>query len=280
MGTTTTATRGASSATRATDVAVTAGAKPWLVATVAAVRRETPTASPLVLDVDGWPGHLAGQHVDVKLTAEDGYSAQRSYSLASAPDGTSRVEISVQNVADGEVSPYLVESVEVGDRIEIRGPVGRWFVWRPSQPSETPSPPVLLVGGGSGIVPLRAMVRAQASATGGRVLPGAVLRARTRGGLFRGRVGSPSGGSGRHDDPHAACSCRQHTATRSNHVGRHRRSRVAGGIRAEMLHLRAHEFRRHGRGHVGGAGTFAGEHPYGAFRTELRLALDSAPLPR
>ena len=169
MGTTTTATRGASSATRATDVAVTAGAKPWLVATVAAVRRETPTASTLVLDVDGWPGHLAGQHVDVKLTAEDGYSAQRSYSLASAPDGTSRVEISVQNVADGEVSPYLVESVEVGDRIEIRGPVGRWFVWRPSQPSETPSPPILLVGGGSGIVPLRAMVRAQASATGGRV---------------------------------------------------------------------------------------------------------------
>ncbi|MBY6677578.1 MULTISPECIES: ferredoxin reductase [unclassified Rhodococcus (in: high G+C Gram-positive bacteria)] len=147
------------------------GARPWLVSTVLEVRRETPTASTLVLDVDGWPGHLAGQHVDVKLTAEDGYSAQRSYSLASAPDGTSRIEIAVQNVSDGEVSPYLVGAVEVGDRFEIRGPVGRWFVWRPSAPTETPSPPVLLVGGGSGIVPLRAMVRAQAAAgsSGGRV---------------------------------------------------------------------------------------------------------------
>ncbi|KIQ17080.1 oxidoreductase [Rhodococcus sp. MEB064] len=158
--------RGASSVTRATDVT---GAHPWLVATVDSVRRETPSASTLVLDVDGWPGHQAGQHVDVKLTAEDGYSAQRSYSLASAPDGSSRVEIAVQNVSDGEVSPYLVGNVEVGDRFEIRGPIGRWFVWRPSRPDETPSPPILLIGGGSGIVPLRAMVRAQASASGGRV---------------------------------------------------------------------------------------------------------------
>ena len=93
MGTTTTEIRGASSVIRATDVTSAAGAKPWFVATVQTVRRETPTASTLVLDVDGWPGHLAGQHVDVKLTAEDGYSAQRSYSLASAPDDTSRIEI-------------------------------------------------------------------------------------------------------------------------------------------------------------------------------------------
>lgn len=140
-------------------------AKPWLVATVRAVRRETPTASTLVLAVDEWPGHHAGQHIDVKLTAEDGYSAQRSYSIASAPrpsEPGADIEVTVQNVADGEVSPYLTGHLEVGDQFEIRGPIGRWFVWRPPLPEETPSPPILLVGGGSGIVPLRAMVGASA----------------------------------------------------------------------------------------------------------------------
>ncbi len=112
-----------------------------------------------MLDVPGWPGHLAGQHVDVKLTAEDGYSAQRSYSIASAPDGA-RLELTVQRIADGEVSPYLTEVMEPGDPLELRGPIGGWFVWRPAA---APAP-LLLVAGGSGIVPLMAMIRAHAAA--------------------------------------------------------------------------------------------------------------------
>lgn len=138
---------------------------PWTVASVADVRRETPTAHTLVLDVDGWRGHRAGQHVDVRLTAEDGYTAQRSYSLASEPtparDGTTRLEITVQSVPDGEVSSYLIGHVTAGDRLEIRGPIGRWFVWPPPPTTDTAASPVLLVGGGSGIVPLRAMMRAR-----------------------------------------------------------------------------------------------------------------------
>jgi ferredoxin-NADP reductase len=135
----------------------------WRVATVASVRVETSTARTLVLDVPDWPGHAAGQHVDLRLTAEDGYTATRSYSLSSAPDGD-RVEVTVEQVEDGEVSPYLTQVISIGDPIEIRGPVGGWFVWRPEQ-----TEPVQLVAGGSGIVPLMAMIRARASA--GRAVP-------------------------------------------------------------------------------------------------------------
>jgi ferredoxin-NADP reductase len=124
----------------------------WRVARLAKVRDETATARTLTFDVPGWPGHLAGQHVDVRLTAADGYSTQRSYSLA-APD---EVELTVQRVPDGEVSPYLTDVFGVGDAVEIRGPVGGWFVWRTSA-----TRPVLLVAGGSGIVPLMAMIRAR-----------------------------------------------------------------------------------------------------------------------
>ncbi len=130
----------------------------WRVATVAGFRDETPAARTLELDVPGWPGHLAGQHVDVKLTAEDGYSTQRSYSAAAPADGE-RIELTVQRVRDGEVSPYLTEVAEVGDQVEVRGPIGGWFVWRPEDTA-----PVLLVGGGSGIVPLMAMIRARRAA--------------------------------------------------------------------------------------------------------------------
>jgi ferredoxin-NADP reductase len=130
----------------------------WRVGTVTEVRAETPWARTIVLDVPGWPGHLAGQHVDVRLTAPDGYQAQRSYSIASAPAGD-RVELTVELVPDGEVSSYLVGVLSVGDPLELRGPVGGWFVWRP----ET-TDPVLLVAGGSGAVPLMAMVRARAAA--------------------------------------------------------------------------------------------------------------------
>ncbi len=105
------------------------------------------------LDVSGWPGHRAGQHLDVRLTAEDGYRAERSYSIA-APENGERVELTVETIADGEVSPYLTEETKPGDVIEVRGPVGGYFVWDPD-----PGGPVLLVGGGSGIVPLMAMAR-------------------------------------------------------------------------------------------------------------------------
>ena len=127
-------------------------------ARLAETREETKSARTLVFDVPGWPGHLAGQHVDVRLTAEDGYSTERSYSLAAPAEGD-RVELTVQQVPNGEVSPYLTEQLSPGDAVELRGPVGGWFIWRPADTS-----PVLLVGGGSGIVPLMAMVRARRQA--------------------------------------------------------------------------------------------------------------------
>ncbi len=121
-------------------------------------RAETPTARTLVLEAPDWPGHLAGQHVDVRLTAPDGYSTQRSFSLAAPPDGD-LIELTVQRVDGGEVSTYLADVYSVDDPVEIRGPVGGWFVWRPSETA-----PVLLVAGGSGIVPLMAMIRARRAA--------------------------------------------------------------------------------------------------------------------
>ena len=125
----------------------------WRLAEVAEIVPETARAATLVFEVDGWPGHRAGQHVDVRLTAEDGYQAQRSYSIASAP-GEPHVRLTVERLDDGEVSPYLVGELRPGDRIEIRGPVGGYFVWEPGG-----GEPVLLVAGGSGVVPLAAMLR-------------------------------------------------------------------------------------------------------------------------
>jgi ferredoxin-NADP reductase len=129
----------------------------WRVGTVTSVRDETGTARTIALNVPDWPGQLAGQHVDVRLTAADGYSAQRSYSIASAPDGD-RIELTVQRLADGEVSPYLADVLAAGDPLELRGPIGGWFVWEPAPA------PVLLVAGGSGVVPLMAMIRTRAAA--------------------------------------------------------------------------------------------------------------------
>ncbi|MEU0091156.1 ferredoxin reductase [Kribbella sp. NPDC006257] len=131
----------------------------WQVGTVTEVREETATARTLVLDVPEWPGHLAGQHLDVRLTAEDGYRASRSYSIASAWTGTT-IELTVELVPDGEVSPYLVEVVKPGDQLEVRGPVGGWFVWQPDQPG-----PIQLIAGGSGVVPLMAILRAHVGST-------------------------------------------------------------------------------------------------------------------
>ena len=125
----------------------------WLPATVTETVPETVTAVTLRLDVPEWGGHRAGQHVDLRLTAEDGYSAQRSYSIASAPDDE-RLELTVVRIDDGEVSPYLTSVLDVGDQIELRGPIGGYFAWDPAD-----TRPVLLVGGGSGVVPLMAMLR-------------------------------------------------------------------------------------------------------------------------
>lgn len=136
----------------------------WREATVAAVRDETPHARTLVLDIPDWPGHAAGQHLDVRLTAEDGYQAERSYSIASAPEDD-HVALTIERIDDGEVSPYLAGDVIVGDRFEVRGPIGGHFTWR-----TTDGGPLLLIGGGSGLVPLMAMLRhraARVAAAGG-----------------------------------------------------------------------------------------------------------------
>src|SRR5215208_7031537 len=124
----------------------------WQVAQVSATVDETARVRTIRLDADEWPGHRAGQHVDVRLTAEDGYQAERSYSIASAPG--QGLEITVERLEDGEVSPYLVDELRAGDGLELRGPIGGYFVWDGDDDR-----PVLLVAGGSGIVPLMAMIR-------------------------------------------------------------------------------------------------------------------------
>jgi ferredoxin-NADP reductase len=145
----------------------------WRLGTVREVVSETPHARTIELDVPDWPGHAAGQHVDVRLTAEDGYQAERSYSIASAPEDE-RVALTVERIDDGEVSPYLVDELRAGDQFELRGPIGGHFTWR-----ERDGGPVLLVAGGSGLVPLMAMLRhhaARRSAVDARLL----LSARAR----------------------------------------------------------------------------------------------------
>jgi ferredoxin-NADP reductase len=124
----------------------------WQVATVATVTDETDSVRTIALDLPDWPGHQAGQHLDVRLTAEDGYSAERSYSIASA-DGEP-VAITVERLDDGEVSPYLTQELRPGDQMEVRGPIGNWFTWGPHDGG-----PLLLIAGGSGVVPLRAILR-------------------------------------------------------------------------------------------------------------------------
>lgn len=130
----------------------------WRLAEVVDVVPETPRVASLVLDVPDWPGHRPGQHVDIRLTAEDGYQAQRSYSLASPPEDGGLV-LTVERIEDGEVSPYLVGEVRQGDRFEIRGPIGGYFVW-----DSAAGGPIHLVAGGSGVVPLMAMLRHRAAA--------------------------------------------------------------------------------------------------------------------
>ena len=137
----------------------------WQLGVVAELIQETPRVASLVLDVPDWPGHLAGQHVDVRLTADDGYQAERSYSIASPPEDA-RLAITVERLEDGEVSPYLVGELRVGDKLELRGPIGGYFVWEADERA------LLLLAGGSGIAPLMAMLRHRVAA---RVKPPARL---------------------------------------------------------------------------------------------------------
>ena len=131
----------------------------WQISTVTAIRPETPEVSSFTLSLPAWRPHRAGQHYDVRLTAPDGYQAQRSYSIASPPSRTGEVDLTIERIPDGEVSPYFHDTVEVGDRVELRGPIGGYFVWEPALGG-----PLLLVAGGSGVVPLMAMLRERASA--------------------------------------------------------------------------------------------------------------------
>jgi ferredoxin-NADP reductase len=147
-----------SSVIRATD---------WRVATVAAIAPETPRAATLTLDVPGWDGHRAGQHIDIRLTAEDGYRAQRFYSIASAPED-GRPMITVEELFDGEVSPWFVQVAREGDQFEVRGPFGGWFVWDASD-----TQPIMLIAGGSGLVPLMSMLRHRRNA--GSAVPAKLL---------------------------------------------------------------------------------------------------------
>src|SRR5262249_35681794 len=131
----------------------------WLAARVVALRDETDTARTIAFQVPEWPGHVAGQRVDLRVTAADGYSTVREYSIASAPRADGRIELSVERLPDGEVSPYLTQDLGIGDVVEGRGPIGGWFVWREDQVE-----PIQLVAGGSGIVPLMAMIRSRVAA--------------------------------------------------------------------------------------------------------------------
>jgi len=130
----------------------------WRIGEVIETRPEALHAKSIILEVPGWEGHKAGQHVDIRLTAEDGYQAQRSYSIASAPED-GRLALVVERLKDGEVSPYLTDELRVGDKLELRGPIGGWFTWEAREGG-----PLLLVAGGSGIAPLMAMIRHRAAA--------------------------------------------------------------------------------------------------------------------
>ena len=134
----------------------------WQVATVMALHAETPRVKTISLDVPGWTSHRPGQHVDIRLTAQDGYQAERSYSIASAPTGQPMIDLTVERVTDGEVSPFLIDELMLADRFEVRGPIGGYFVW-----DAAAADPILLIAGGSGIVPLMAMIRHRARVAAG-----------------------------------------------------------------------------------------------------------------
>jgi ferredoxin-NADP reductase len=162
------ATPGANSGTTVTNVRVPK-ASAWQPATVVSIREETPRVKTIQFAVDNWPGHVSGQHADVRLTAEDGYRAERSYSIASPPE-LSPLELTVDRLEDGEVSPFLTDQLQPGDMIQLRGPIGGHFVWSAVDRRN----PLLLIGGGSGVVPLMCMLRHR-RLSGSAVPPAALL---------------------------------------------------------------------------------------------------------
>jgi ferredoxin-NADP reductase len=191
----------------------------WLEATVAETIPETVQTVTLRLDVPAWRGHRAGQHVDVRLTAEDGYAAQRSYSIASPP-GIDRLELTVERIDDGEVSPWLTTVADAGDQFELRGPIGGWFVWDGDDTA-----PVLLVGGGSGVVPLMAILRHHA-ASGSTAAIHLVYSARTLGDvIYRRELNELAG-------PHRAVTLTLTRESSPDWVGR--RGRVNADVLAEV----------------------------------------------
>ena len=214
----------------------------WQLADVVDVVEETPRVKTIVLDVSDWAGHRAGQHVDIRLTAEDGYQAERRYSIASAPDGT-RIELTVERLDDGEVSPYLTDELRPGDRIELRGPIGGYFIWEPSQDG-----PVLLAAGGSGVVPLMAMARARAVA-GSQADMRLVLSSRScEEIIYRAELERLSGdGFTRRPHAHALATFRLDRLCASRRLGDARGRRPEPGRASERLRLRPDAVRR-GRG--------------------------------
>ena len=150
----------------------------WQVATAVAIREETPSVRTIGLTLPQWPGHLAGQHVDVRLTAEDGYQAERSYSIASPAEQPGPMEITVERIPDGEVSPFLTGELRMGDTLEIRGPIGGYFTWRTNT-----QVPLMLIAGGSGVVPLMSMLRTRDRA-GSRAPATLLYSARKRDGII------------------------------------------------------------------------------------------------
>ena len=202
-----------------------AGPISWQLATVTAIRDETPTVRSFTLGVPAWGGHRPGQHVDLRLTAADGYSVERSYSIASEPERAGEVEITVERIADGEVSPFLHDVVVVGDRLELRGPIGGYFVWEAALGG-----PLLLVAGGSGVVPLMAMLRHRARAGIARPDAPAVQLAPPRGDHLSRRARPPGVERGRARGlPHADA------VAATGLVGLrppHRRAHAGGGARA------------------------------------------------
>src|SRR5438105_2073433 len=142
----------------------------WQIASLAAIKAETAQVKTFSLALPSWTAHRAGQHYDVRLTAADGYQAQRSYSIASAPERAGQVDLTVERIEDGEVSSYLHDVLMPGDKLEVRGPIGGYFVWEARQGG-----PLLLIAGGSGVVPLMAMLRHRAAAAGGNRVPARLL---------------------------------------------------------------------------------------------------------
>ena len=131
----------------------------WQIATVKAIKQETPQVKSITLTLPNWEPHRAGQHYDIRLTAQDGYQVQRSYSIASEPERAGAIDLTVERIEDGEVSPYIHDVLTVGDQVEVRGPIGGYFVWEAKLGG-----PLLLIAGGSGVVPLMSMLRHRAAA--------------------------------------------------------------------------------------------------------------------